>query len=667
MTTAETYCRICEAACGLLADLDDRGKLIKLRPDRNHPVSRGFVCAKGTRFGEVASHPSRIVTPHRRTAPGTLTPTSWSEATRSIAAHLRSIIDRHGPHGVALYLGNPTIYNTGATLAASMFARRIGTRNVYSSGSQDCNNKFAGAELVHGSPLIHPIPDFEHTQLAILFGTNPAVSQSSFVHLEGGTRTFDRLVERGAQIIWIDPRRTESARRWGRHVPIRTGSDVWLLLALLNILGNARDRAHDSRAEGLQALLEAARSVSLARAAEHTGIPETEIRALAVAIGESPATTFHMSVGVNHGSFGTLCYVALQALAYVTGNFDRRGGLLFAPTALGMAKLFRALGLGHRKQRSRVGGFESVLDTLPGAILADEILEAGKEQIRALIVVAGDPLRSIPGEARLREAFDALELRVSVDLFENETGRLADWFLPATSWLERADVAVMTGILQQAPLLPTTAAVVSPSADARHEARILLDLLAAVDGSLAARLMARSCDLPWQRRFSRLGRGIRVPMPQPGRFLEGDRVVRFFGSEIAAEVERLLRGSAAVEDGPRPFTLIGRRRRLGHNTWLHGGERDGEAETVAWMAATDLAALGIPSGGTVRIESLSGGLEIVAAPKDGVAPRTIVVPHGLPTINVNALIPSGPGSVERVSGQHQMTGISVSVLSIAKA
>src|SRR5262249_51821420 len=117
----------------------------------------------------------------------------------------------------------------------------------------------------------------------------------------------------------------------------------------------------------------------------------------------------------------------------------------------------------------------------------------------------------------------------------------------------------------------------------------------------------------------------------------------------------------AVEDGPEQFTLIGRRRRLGHNSWLHGGERDGEAESVAWMAPGDLAKLGIPDGGMISVESSAGQLEIVAAPKAGVGARTIVVPHGLPAINMNALIPSGPGSAEPVSGQHCMTGISVSV------
>src|SRR5262249_13487108 len=76
------------------------------------------------------------------------------------------------------------------------FMQGLGTRNVFTAGSQDCNNKLAGAQILHGSPLIHPLPDFAHTDLAVLLGTNPAVSQASFVHLEGGSTVFDRLVHR---------------------------------------------------------------------------------------------------------------------------------------------------------------------------------------------------------------------------------------------------------------------------------------------------------------------------------------------------------------------------------------------------------------------------------------------------------------------------------------
>ena len=156
-----TYCRICEAACGLLVDLDGAGQPLRIRPDRQHPVSRGFVCAKGTRFLEVADHPDRLLYPLRRQSDGSCERISWPEATAFFARRLRPILDRYGPHAAGLYFGNPIAFNTLGLLAMLGFMRAFGTRNVFTAGSQDCNNKFAGAQIVHGSPLIHPIPDFE--------------------------------------------------------------------------------------------------------------------------------------------------------------------------------------------------------------------------------------------------------------------------------------------------------------------------------------------------------------------------------------------------------------------------------------------------------------------------------------------------------------------------
>ena len=170
-----------------------------------------------------------------------------------VAQRLRPILERYGPHAVGIYFGNPLAFNTLGLLTMLVFMRALGTRNVFSAGTQDCQNKFAGSQIVHGSPLIHPLPDFEHTDVAVLLGTNPAVSQTSFVHLEGGSTVFDRLQQRGGKIIWIDPRYTESAQRWGEHIAIHPGTDIFLLLALLDAL---RDRYHpDPRVEGLDTLL----------------------------------------------------------------------------------------------------------------------------------------------------------------------------------------------------------------------------------------------------------------------------------------------------------------------------------------------------------------------------------------------------------------------------
>jgi anaerobic selenocysteine-containing dehydrogenase len=430
------------------------GQPAVLRPDQEHPVSRGFVCAKGTRFLEVADHPERLRYPMLRRADGSYERLSWPAALTWLAQRLRPILDRYGPHAMGIYFGNPLAFNTLGALAMLGFMHGLGTRNVFTAGSQDCNNKFAGAQILHGSPLIHPLPDWAHTDLAILLGTNPAISQTSFVHLEGGSTVFDRLVQRGARVVWIDPRRTESARRWGELLPIRPGTDVFLLLALLY---SVRDLYRpDARVEGLPALLDVATAYPPERAAVLTGIPAEHIYALASALRTARRAALHMSVGVNQGPFGTLSYIALHALAYLTGHCDRQGGLLFHPLAVWMAEIACRLGAGMAPVTSRIGNFESILGTLPGGILADEILTPGGEQIRALLVVAGNPLLSIPGEARLRQALPRLDVLVCVDLFTNATGSMADLLLPTTSWLERWDVATTTVMFQHAAMLQYT-------------------------------------------------------------------------------------------------------------------------------------------------------------------------------------------------------------------
>ena len=137
-------------------------------------------------------------------------------------------------------------------------------------------------------------------------------------------RVFDRVQQRGGQIIWIDPRYTESAQRWGEHIAIRPGTDIFLLLALLHAL---REQYHpDPRVEGLDTLLDLAAAYPIERAATLTGIAPAHITDLVNTIGTAHRATFHMSVGVNQGSFGTLCYIALQALTYLAGHCDRQGG-----------------------------------------------------------------------------------------------------------------------------------------------------------------------------------------------------------------------------------------------------------------------------------------------------------------------------------------------------
>jgi formate dehydrogenase len=684
--TRSTFCRICEAACGLQAEIDADSQLVRLRPDRRHPVSQGFACAKGTRFVEVATHPDRLFYPLRRNPDGRYERATWTDAMRLISEGIRPILDRYGPHAIGIYFGNPLAFHTMGALTMLGFMRALGTRNVFTAGSQDCNNKFAGAQILHGSPLIHPIPDLVHTDFALMLGTNPAVSQSSFVHLEGGSTVFDQLLRRGARVVWVDPRRTESAKRWGDHLPLRPGTDVFLLLALLVELRDLYQP--DTRTEGLETLLALAAQYPVEYAAHLSGIEPDRIRDLAARLRQARRATFHMSVGVNQGPFGTLCYVALQALAHLTGNLDRQGGLLFHPLAVWLAKIGRHAGISRPQPSSRIGSCNNVLMSLPAGIMADEILTPGAERIRALIVVSGDPLNSVPGGDRLRDAVRKLDCLVAVDLFQNTTGREADVLLPTTSWVERWDVATTTVMLQQAPLIQYAGAIQPPPGEVRSETRILADVSRSIgrplghwralawlwghapwDAALTA--LSHLGSLPARLRFRGV-QGLLAPTPKPGRYLgRGPRTpghrIRFWHPDLEGERERLRAYTASLQTprrqagAPMELTLICRRRRLGHNSWLHGALHNGEAEDAAWLAPTDLADLGLPHGGKVRLQTASASLQIDAVPVDDVTSGVVVVPHGLPNANVNALIPSGVEMIEPLSGQHRLTGIPVRV------
>jgi anaerobic selenocysteine-containing dehydrogenase len=656
--TQTTYCRICEAACGLIAETRPDGS-VKLSPDRDHPVSKGYICAKGTRFTEVATHPSRITTPMLRDDTGVLQPVSWSRAFSWIAEKLQSIRNQYGAHSVGLYYGNPIAFSALGTVGMISFVKALQTRNVFSAGTQDCQNKFAAAEILHGSPVIHPIPDLAHTKFAIFFGSNPAVSQSSFLHLEGGTRVFDDLIARGGDVLWVDPRQTESARRWGSHLAIRPNTDIWLILALLQLVTptGVPDNTH---CDGIESFVRAAHQISLDEASARTGISIDAIRSLAEKIQSSGSVALHMSVGVNQSEFATLSYLALQALSYVTANLDQEGGNLFHPVSLVLDSLFKLGRIGTDKVTSRIGSFQSVLDSLPAGIMADEMLTPGDGQIKAMFVIAGDPVLSVPGEKRLREAFSSLECLVSIDMFENETAKYADLILPTTSWLERWDVATTTAPFQHGALLQSARPVMRPPGEAREELWIFSQLLTAIQSYNPLRWLGR---LPLSSILPSFGYGFPSLTPRANSYLgRGPRTpghkLRFWSSQIEQEFTRLSQSSAPTNE----MVLLGRRRKLGHNAWLHHGNRDGDTERVAWMNPEDLVLHSLTDGAVVTLSIKEASISLPVKGKAEVLRGTVVVPHGIADANLNAIIPSGPAMIEVISGQHKMTSIPVQIL-----
>src|SRR4051794_38556149 len=229
-----TFCRICEAHCGMVATVED-GRVTKLRPDPDHPLSRGYACPKGIAMTDVQNDPDRVTHPLRRLPGGGFERVSWDEALADIGARLRSIRGEHGPASIGWYMGNPGAFSYSHVLWVKGFLDALGSPHYYTAGSQDVNNRFAASALMYGSPLVVPIPDLQRTSFLLMLGANPLVSHGSVLTAPRVRDQLRAIVERGGRVVAVDPRRTETARQF-EHVPIRPDSDAWLLLSLIQVV-----------------------------------------------------------------------------------------------------------------------------------------------------------------------------------------------------------------------------------------------------------------------------------------------------------------------------------------------------------------------------------------------------------------------------------------------
>ena len=269
-----TYCRICEPLCGLVATVQD-GELVGLRPDREHPLSKGFACPKGIAMTGVQNDPDRVTHPLHRRPDGSFEQVSWERALDDIGHRLRAVLDRGGGDAVGWYFGNPSAFSYSHTLWVKGFMDAIGSHNAFSAGSQDVNNRFAASHLLYGSPVVVPIPDLARTDFLLMVGANPLVSHGSVLTAPRIKDTLHEIVSRGGRVVVVDPRRSETARAF-EHVAIRPDADAWLLLSMLEVIFD--EDLHDDRALAEQSVgVDALRRLVIGHTPEatesRTGIP----------------------------------------------------------------------------------------------------------------------------------------------------------------------------------------------------------------------------------------------------------------------------------------------------------------------------------------------------------------------------------------------------------
>ncbi len=705
METVRTFCRICEPSCGLVATVDG-GELIKLQPDREHAITKGFACHKGLAAVDLHNDPDRLNSPMIRSADGQWKNASWDEALGQVATRLQAVIDAHGIDSVAAYVGNPTAFNALGSLHTTTMLRTLGIRRTFSSGTQDCANKFVASEAVFGSSTVHPIPDLDNTDLCLIIGENPRVSQASFYSIPNVLGEMRRAAGRGARMVFINPRRIETPEKGvGDTVLIRPDTDVYFLAALLreiDLLGGFDEGViaeHGVHVENLRAYIS---QFSTDQVSEVTGVSAAVIRELAAAWVSTPRASVHASTGINMGRQGTLAYWLVHMLSFVTGRLDVVGGNLksdgFYPNARSGAGVTEQGYVDTEFGRLRRG-------SLPGTLMSQTILDSDKP-VRAMIVVAGNPLLSIAGEQQLRKAFEQLELLVVIDIYPSATSEYAHVVLPSTDMYERDDLNIVNIGTSAKPFAQYTPAVVAPKGDRQPEWWIAHRLLQTMGKpSLFDGLAEGEQPDPWTKWRHMLERGSGLALadlqadssprvlaaPEPGTFFAAqvhtvDGLIDCCPPSFAEALDRSHRffADALASAANGQLLLIHKRDAWMHNSWFANIERmkrNGRTTNPLAMHPDDAAKLGLDDGAAVHVVSEHGDVDAVLEIDPDLMPGVVSMVHGwghaasprmrvaasAPGSNPNALLPIGPGSYEPLSSQAHMTGIPVRVSALAAA
>ena len=718
-TTHTTFCRICESLCGLEVDVKDQ-RITEIRPDKEHVATRGFACVKGIKQRKLYDSPDRLTQPMKR-AGDKHVPVSWDEALSDIGAKVRSIRERFDPRSIAMYVGTAAGFSILHPIFAQAFMQGLGSGSLYSTATQDCANKFAAATHIYGFPFTQPFPDIDRTQCLVIVGANPAISKWSFLQVANPVARLREMQDRGAKVITVDPRRTETAKVSSAHHFIRPNTDLFFYLSFLHEVLSRDAVDHKLVSEhttGFSELWSIAAPWPAERTAEVTGIEPVVLRGIVDDYLGAHGAALYSSTGVNMGTSGAAAFWLQEVINCITGNLDRPGGTLVGQGVFDFPKFGVKNGLLVGEGRSRVGDLPKVNDAYAGGVLADEILTPGPGQMRALFVTGGNPLLTMPNSERLSAAFEELELLVCVDIFLNETASQAHYVLPATSPFQRPDLPFLFPLflgLQSRPYLQATRAVVPPEGEQRDESTIYLDLARACGSNLWGSAVAqrafeamrtihrwrtrdRQAGLPQELILDLLLRATRQPsfrklLDRPHGWTVYPRRARsFLGERVVTEDHRVHLAPAALVESvgtaeakfereksiAGKLKLITKRAVTTHNSWTHNAEefvRGRRTTNYLYMHSEDADALGLGEGDLADVSTQTATVRIPVAILDDLMPGVVALPHGwghqkarglsvagrTTGVNVNLLAADGPDALDPVSGMAHLTGFVVDV------
>jgi anaerobic selenocysteine-containing dehydrogenase len=676
LTEATAICRFCHATCGLKVRLE-HGRVVDIIGDIDNPMYHGYSCVKGRNFHEFHYDPRRVLHPLQRQADGSLQRVALDTALGGIAAELGRIRDEHGPRAVAMYSGTFSHFCPAGVMLRDAFMDALGSPMRFTNATIDQPGKPISMAL-HGRWGGGP-QAFADADVCLLVGANPLVS------MWGGIPTFNpakRLHEaraRGLRLIVIDPRVTETARKADIHLQCLPGHDVELLAAMLNVI--CGEGLHDgefmaAETQGFEELRAAVAPFTPERVAPIAGVPAAQIVEAARAFANGRRGNATSGTGASMAPFGVLMDYLVLALNTVCGRWIRAGepmpnrGVLFRQFS-GVARAEKprpGVGLG---QTLRIRELTETAAGLPTSALADEILTPGTGQVKALIVVGGNPLLSWPNQAKTRRALEALDLLVVVDPQVSATGRYAHYVIgprfgfetPAISFPNEGISTYGLSIGYQEPYAQYQPQLIEPPAGAEvlEDWRIFYELARRMNLKLAYRGQPVDMQEPptTDQLLEQFVRRSRIPLetikqyphghlypdPQPlaeprdpdwpHRLQLGDATML---AQLRAVATRVARGGGETVIAAKPdettdgidLLLVTRREHAVYNSVAHHlpALRRRRPFNPAYVNPADAERLGLVDGSEITLQAAAGTVRAVLQCAPDVRAGVISMAHG---------------------------------------
>ncbi|GMM69729.1 molybdopterin oxidoreductase family protein [Alteromonas sp. MTD1] len=705
-------CTLCEAMCGIEVATKGR-QILSIKGDKDNPFSQGYICPKASALKDLYDDPDRLKRPVKKVrlegGESAWQEITWDEAFDLVANNLHSIQQAHGNNAVGVYLGNPNAHNMGSILFGPYFYRALKSHNRYSATSVDQLPHHIVSRRLFGHISQIPIPDIDHTQHFMIIGGNPLASNGSIMTVPNVKKRLKAIQKRGGKVVVIDPKRSETADISCEHHFIRPGSDVLLLLAMLHVLFEKQLHKMDAimpYAEDIKEVENYVKAYSPQKVSEATGIPASHITQLVTDFCDADSAVCYGRMGASVQAFGTLTQYLIMLFNMLTGNLDKRGGMMFTQPAADVLPVSGKGSMGGFT--SRVRGLPAFAGEYPVACLAEEILTPGEGQIKAMVIGAGNPVVTTPNAEQLDKAFSELDFMVAVDFYVTETSRHADVILPPVTALERDHYDIVFHNFAVRNFATYSEAVVETDEDQLTDWQIYLSLAERLD-ALNGKNTAHYAEL-WDKQpkgvvddllqaglyggkpgntVESLAQGLSLeklkahphgidlgPLQPslPNALFHEDKKIHLDFDYFMSDLGRVNARFFDAENQEESLVLIGRRHIKTNNSWLHNSPRmvKGNNRCTLQLHPDDGATHGIEDGDEVRVTSRVGQLSIEAEITDAIMPGVVSIPHGwghnkkgiklsvasqTPGVNTNIL--TDDLQVDELSGNAVLNGVPV--------